>query len=83
MPAHRVLIVDDEAALHLAVWIGLAAKGFEVMEALNGKEALRILEAEHCDAVLMDVNMAELDGIAACRLIRNIRPALYILIISV
>ncbi len=60
-----VLIVDDEKAFLSSVSDGLKdfAEDFKVLTAINGKEALEILENQNIDLVLTDINMPEMDGI--------------------
>ena len=64
-----VLIVDDEPAIRRTVRAGLAARGYEVREAENGEQAVRMVEDLQPDVVLMDVSMPEMDGVEATRLI--------------
>jgi CheY-like chemotaxis protein len=58
----RVLIVDDERCLQEAIAALLAAEGYEVELASNGREALERLSVSKPDVVLSDVMMPEMDG---------------------
>jgi two-component system CAI-1 autoinducer sensor kinase/phosphatase CqsS len=66
-----ILIVDDENVnLKYSAKI-LENFDFKVKIAMNGKEAIEILDQENCDLILMDVNMPVLDGYEATKLIRK------------
>lgn len=79
----KVLIVDDESALRHALRVALQAMGFEVGEAPSGEMALRIIEKTRYDVVLLDVNMAGMGGLQACREIRQRSARLGILMLTV
>ncbi|WP_027002549.1 response regulator [Hugenholtzia roseola] len=64
------LIVDDFASTRRVVKIALENKGYEVLEATQGKEALQILQQKNISIVLTDLNMPEMDGIDLVRAIR-------------
>ena len=62
MSATRLLIVEDDPTLRMALVDTLAADAVEIFEATNGKEALAFLMRESIDLVLSDVQMDEMDG---------------------
>ena len=68
----KILVVDDEQQLALAVKIRLQSRGYEVVTAHDGKKALEILEKEKPDMVILDVLMPVMDGYSCLREI-NIR----------
>jgi two-component system KDP operon response regulator KdpE len=71
----RVLIVDDEAPIRKFLRISLAAQGFEVIEAPNATEALRLVETREPDVVLLDLGLPDTDGkelIVAIRAVTNV-----------
>jgi two-component system KDP operon response regulator KdpE len=67
----RVLVVDDEPRLRLVVRRALE-RDFEVVEAANGREALRTLYEQRPDLVVLDALMPEMDGFEALRRIREL-----------
>src|SRR5436309_2532969 len=69
--ARRILVADDESALLDFVSRNLRARGFEVIEAHNGLEALNLWEHEHPDLLVLDVMMPRLDGLEVCRRVRE------------
>jgi len=67
----RILIVDDSRTIRSALSAHLALKGFEATAVKSGEEALRCLETERFDLVLLDVMMEGLDGLEVLRRIRQ------------
>jgi DNA-binding response OmpR family regulator len=78
----KVLIVDDEPDVLLMFRIGLEAAGFETGLAAEGQEALRRLQQERFDIVLLDVMMPVLDGWAVLEKLRDEAGAPPVLVIS-
>ncbi len=59
----RVLVVDDEPPIVRALAINLRARGYEVVTAGDGGEALEMAAAHRPDAVILDLGLPDLDGI--------------------
>jgi len=80
--AKKILVVDDEPSLVRIISQVLTDKGFEVLQANNGQEALRLLFAQKPDLVLLDVVMPGMDGWQTCSRIRDISPAIPIIMLT-
>jgi CheY-like chemotaxis protein len=78
-----ILIVDDfdDTRLLLRTW--LQKKGFRVVEAENGNRAVAAAEQNRPDLIIMDVEMPELDGLAATRRIRELKDFATVPIVAV
>ena len=70
-PAARLLIVDDIADNRAVLTRRLARRGFEIVEADCGAEALRLVQEQIFDVVLLDVMMPDMDGMEVLRRIRE------------
>jgi len=71
MEKQVILAVDDEEHILELIEYNLMQKGFEVLKAGSGKEALDVLEKEHVDLVLLDIMMDGMDGMEVLSCIRN------------
>jgi PAS domain S-box-containing protein len=78
----RLLVADDEPAVRRFLCRILRAAGYEVAEAADGKEALRMVSAGGFDAVITDLVMPEQEGIETIRILRQSYPDLKIVAIS-
>jgi two-component system chemotaxis response regulator CheY len=67
----KILAVDDSASMRNLVKIALSDAGFDVTQAVDGREALDIARAGSYDLVLADVNMPNMDGIQLIRALRS------------
>ena len=67
----RVLVVDDASLVRLYYRKALEDAGFDVLEALNGLEALEILTADPVDLLIVDVNMPRMDGVTFLKTLRQ------------
>jgi len=78
-----ILIVDDfdDTRLLLRTW--LQKRGFRVVEAENGNRAVAAAERIRPDLIIMDVEMPELDGLAATRKIRELKNLASVPILAV
>jgi len=67
----RVLVVDDTPANVRLVSSLLQQDGYDVLAATNGADAIDIVRGRLPDLVVMDVRMPGVDGVAACRVLKN------------
>jgi len=72
----RALIVDDEPDILELLQYNLAKEGFEVRTAENGKKAVEMAKAFQPQLILLDIMMPVMDGVEACRQLKEI-PALH------
>ncbi len=80
----RVLIVDDHQVVRqgLSTFLGLRPEIVVVGEAADGRAAVEMAQRLEPDVVLMDLVMPELDGIAATRQIRALRPQIHVIALT-
>lgn len=69
----RILIVDDEEKIRAVLREYAEFEGYEVVEAADGMEAVRICREQNFDALIMDIMMPRLDGFSACKEIKKIK----------
>jgi two-component system, OmpR family, KDP operon response regulator KdpE len=79
----NILVTDDDPNVRRVLKVTLDALGFDVAESSNGEQALQEVQTGRFDAVLLDVNMPGIGGVAACREIRKKAPRLQILMLTV
>ncbi len=77
-----ILLVEDEENLQEALKLNLELENYEVTCAGDGLEALKAVEKEHFDLMILDVMLPELDGISVCESIRLQNNDMPILILS-
>ena len=68
----KILVVDDDPDIVEILRYNLSLAGYDVKAASNGKEAIKKAKIFIPEIILLDVMMPEMDGIEACRLIREI-----------
>src|SRR6185436_1770895 len=69
--APRVLVVEDEPNIRDLVCLHLGLEGYSCEACGDGREALRLAEAEPFDLLVLDVMLPGLDGVSLCRAVRN------------
>ena len=82
-PVKTVLVVEDFADSRFILGRLLEMSGYRVLEAADGREAVRVAESECPDVVLMDLQMPVLDGFTATSLIRRIESTCRVPVIAV
>ena len=78
----KVLLVDDEKDFLDIMTERMAARGIDVSTAGSAEEALKMVESESYDAVIMDLMMPEMDGFKALKLFKNSRPDISIILLT-
>ncbi|NLB21315.1 MAG: response regulator transcription factor [Clostridium sp.] len=71
MEKQIILIVDDEKEIRDLIEIYLVNEGYETLKAVNGLEALEIVNKTHVDLIILDVMMPKKDGIEVCMELRK------------
>ncbi len=79
----KILLVDDEDHIRAFLKALLRQSGdFEVIESRNGEEAIEMLRSKRPDAVMMDINMPNLDGVAALQKMREFDTGTVIIMLT-
>ena len=83
-PICKILTVDDQMGIDSFFYEFFTARNYEVFNAQNGKEALKIVRKEKPRIILLDINMAGMDGIETLEKIREIdKDAIIIMVTGV
>ena len=78
----KILIVDDNYELVEFIRLLLAHNGFTVSTALSGRKCLERVRSEPVDLIILDVMMPQMDGLTVCRELKQIRPALPVMLLT-
>ena len=78
----RILLIEDDSNLRTLLAEVLTRGGYEVIEACNGEEAVRLFRKAPADLVVTDVLMPRLNGLEACGRIRRNHPTVSVIVIS-
>lgn len=78
----RVLVIEDEKLLRMALVDALSSEGFDVLEAADGERGLGLALAEGPDLILLDLMLPRRDGFSVLRAIRQDRLASHVIILS-
>src|SRR5262245_7033793 len=70
-PRRRVLVVEDDPHIRELVVLHLGLDGLATIEAKAGDEALRAIDSDRFDLVVLDLMLPKIDGITVCRAIRR------------
>ncbi len=69
----KIMIVDDEFDIRLVLSMTLEDSGYEVVQAVNGSEALETVRTVNPDLILLDINMPEMDGFQVLEQLKSYR----------
>src|SRR3972149_3355873 len=78
----RILVVDDEKEIRTLLSRFFTKKNYQVRTAVTAEEAIRILETESMDAVLLDIVLPGMSGLEALSRIRTRWPGLPVVMVS-
>ena len=79
---HKLLVVDDENDICDFVKAFFKDRGFNVLTALNGEEALSMAKKERPDLVLLDIKMKGMDGLAALKHIKELDRSIKVIMVT-
>lgn len=81
-PKKRILLAEDEENLRTAIALNLELEGYEVVTAVNGKEALDCFNSTRFDLIVLDIMMPLINGLDVCKEIRKNNRQVFILFLS-
>jgi len=81
-PGQTVLFVDDEPSLRACMSAALTLAGYRVIQARDGREAVRVLLSQHIDLLVTDLIMPEQEGIETILFVRKNFLSLNVIVIS-
>lgn len=82
MGKKKILIIDDEVTLQKALTEALVQEGFEVFNAYNGEEGIKLFESRSPDLVLLDIIMPKIDGFGVFKKISQKNKKVPVMILS-
>lgn len=78
----RLLLVDDEEAYVNVLFNRLSKRGFEVTKSYSGSEALRKMRRHEFDVAVLDLKMADMDGIEILKIIKHMDPHMQVIMLT-
>jgi two-component system, response regulator, stage 0 sporulation protein F len=76
----RILVVDDDEAIRTLLKEELEEEGYEIIVASNARDALKLVEQEALDLVVLDIRMPGMDGLEALPRVLGLKPSLPVIL---
>ena len=67
----NLLIIEDDESIRKMLSVDFRGEGFNILEADNGEEAIKIFELEKIDMIFLDIMLPEIDGLRVCEYLRE------------
>ena len=80
--AIRVLLADDENAIHETLGVYLSNRGYEVQNAMDGAQALQAIETSDFDLLIADIRLPGVDGLTLLEKVKNEHPEIFVIMIT-
>ena len=78
----KILVIDDEKSIRNTLKEILSYEGYEVTEAQDGSEGIKLVEKEKFDIILSDIKMPKMDGIEVLEKLQELAPETPVVMIS-
>ena len=78
----KILLVDDEKDFIEALGERMENRGMNVSTTTSAKDAIKMVEEETYDAIVLDLQMPEMDGIEALKAIKKINPDMQVILLT-
>ena len=78
----RLLITDDDRDFRMSLGEALNRRGYRIVLACDGLEALEVIRSQHIHLALLDVHMPRLDGLGMLKSLRDSKPTLPCILMS-
>ena len=78
----HILVVDDDKNIRRLIQAVLEAENYTVFTAVNGEDALAVMDKEHIDLVVLDIMMPKMDGYELTKILRDAQNDLPVLMVS-
>ena len=75
-----ILVVDDDDAIRMLIELELAEEGYRVLSASNAQDALKMVETEDLDLVILDIRMPGMDGLEALPRMLGLKEGLKVIL---
>ena len=79
---YHILVVDDEVSMRELLDVLLAKQGYQVSEARNGKQALKMIQKNNYDLILSDIRLGDITGLEVLTEAKQKNPDTVVIIIS-
>ena len=79
---YKLLVVDDEPKIREVIREYAEFNGYEVAEAEDGMQAVKMCKEEDYDLIILDIMMPKLDGFSTCKEIKNFKPDIPVIMLS-
>ncbi len=76
----KILVVDDDDAIRMLIEMEMKDEGYQVITASNAKDALKLVETEPLDLVILDIRMPGMDGLEALPRILGLKEGLKVIL---
>jgi len=80
--SEKILLVDDEKEFIDTLAERMQARGMDVETTTSAKKALELVEKDNFDAVVLDLQMPEMDGLEALKILKEKRPEIQVILLT-
>ena len=79
---NKILVVDDDYSLRTSLTARLSDEGYDTSPAVDGEEAINILQSQYFDLILLDLTMPKVDGYDVLKFVKEKHPTTKVIMLT-